>query len=91
MQPINFSEATQYLGRPSSMGDEDCDAVPICRTFLKLPSGETSPAVVTCWEPTPEGREAIAAGANIYLHVLGPSMPPVFMSGQVEGRSVGAN
>lgn len=37
------------------------------------------PAMVSAWEPTPEEQLAIAAGAKIYLRVLGVSHPPVMI------------
>lgn len=37
------------------------------------------PCMVSAWEPTPEEIAAIAAGAKIYLRVLGNSHPPVMI------------
>lgn len=41
------------------------------------------PCMVSAWEPTPEEVAAIAAGAKVYLRVLGVGHPPVML--MVEG------
>ena len=37
------------------------------------------PMMVSSWQPTPREAEAIAAGAPIYLTVLGVAHPPVML------------
>ena len=41
--------------------------------------GQFGPMMVTSWQPTPKEVEAIAAGAPIYLYVLGSAHPPVML------------
>jgi hypothetical protein len=39
-----------------------------------------TPQMVTSWQPTPAELAAIAAGAPIYLTVLGTGHPPVMLT-----------
>lgn len=39
-----------------------------------------SAAMISSWQPTPAEAAAIAAGAPIYLTVLGTAYPPVMLS-----------
>lgn len=39
-----------------------------------------SPVMMTSWQPTPKEAEAVAAGAPIYLWVLGTAHPPVMLT-----------
>lgn len=41
--------------------------------------GHFGPQMVTSWQPTPAEIAAIAAGAPIYLTVLGSAHPPVML------------
>ena len=86
MTPTNFRQATQMLGRPDDMTDEQCGALHIARGLA-----DGYPYVVSCWQPTDEERAAIASGAPVYLHVVGAAMPPVCLSTQIEVPLVGAN
>ncbi len=88
MTPTNFPEATQLLGRPSDMNDEECGALPICRGTLG-----GFPVVVSQWMPSDEERAAIAAGAPVVLHVIGSTQPPVLLSTSIEcdAPTVGSN
>lgn len=38
-----------------------------------------TPAMLTAWQPTPDEAARIAAGAVIYLTVLGSAHPPVLL------------
>lgn len=84
MNGVNFSEASQFLGRPNGMRNKECNALPVAKGTWVAPTGNAFPVVVSCFEPTPKERKAIAEGENIYLHVIGLSMPPVLLSTQVE-------
>lgn len=77
---VNFPEAQQFLGRPDGMTQDECGALPVCRGVY---AGQY-PVVISCFEPTEEERAAIAAGANVYLHVVGATMPPVILSTSIE-------
>lgn len=39
--------------------------------------GPETPTMVSAWFPTPAEMAALAAGAPIYLHVVGRAHPPV--------------
>lgn len=41
--------------------------------------GEETPSMVTAWEPTPDEIARIAAGAPVYLRVIGTAHPPVMI------------
>jgi hypothetical protein len=53
-----------YLGLP--LRDEVCP--------------QNGPQMVTSWQPTPRELEALAAGAPVYLTVLGTGHPPVMLT-----------
>jgi len=42
--------------------------------------GDGSPVMMTSSQPTPKEAAAIAAGASIYLWVLGTAHPPVMLT-----------
>lgn len=75
MNPIDFPEAQKVLGAPPGWDEElngPCVGLPV--TII----GDTCFSV---WEPTPEERAEIAAGANILLGVVsGQSQPPVSLT-----------
>jgi hypothetical protein len=80
MQATNFEAANQTLQPPPSMDGDDVGVLPIMVGRHDLPSGEQALCLVSCWEPTKEERNAIANGANIYLHLLTQQMPPALLS-----------
>lgn len=43
-------------------------------------NGPETPSMVTAWEPTPDELALIAAGAPIYIRLLGVSHPPIMVS-----------
>ncbi len=87
MNPINFPEAQNFMGRPNEMTQAECSALPIARgVYLKK-----YPAIISCWQPTEEERAAIAGGAPVYLHVIGSVMQPVMLSTQIETETLGRN
>lgn len=48
--------------------------------------------MISCWQPTEEERAAIAAGAPVYLHVLGAGHPPVLLATEIHADTMaGAN
>lgn len=72
MKPIDFPGRETILGAPADWDEAQhgpCEGLPIIRQ---------DGACVSLWEATPEERAAIAAGANIWLHVhSGRTQPPV--------------
>jgi len=60
--------------------DDDVKQLPVMVGKHPLPSGKNALALVSRWTPTPEERQAIADGADIYLHVLSKNQPPVLLA-----------
>lgn len=40
-------------------------------------NGSGTPAMTTAWFPTPEELAALAAGAPVYVRILGTAHPPI--------------
>lgn len=78
MHTGRISGATRNLGAPRDW-DKDahgpCGGLPIRDEKTTAGDGMTS-----AWFPTPEEIERIAAGAPVYLTVLGRVHPPVSMA-----------
>ena len=70
MKPIDFPRANLTLSKPDSMSDEECGSLRVCRE---------GPQMVSCWQPSEEERAAIAAGAPVWLFILGAAHPPVLL------------
>ena len=71
MKTVDFMGANKTLGAPAGM-EADCDPLPVHCDGVRC---------VSCWEPTPEERAAIAAGQPIYLYVFsGQTQPPVALA-----------
>ena len=68
MRPIDFPQANLTLSKPDSMTDEECGSLRVYRS---------GPQMFSCWQPSEEERAAIAAGAPVWLYVLGAAHPPV--------------
>jgi hypothetical protein len=65
--PIDFPQSNGSLAPPSGM--DNCGGLRLFR------DGESC---ISCWQPTEAEREAIAAGAPVWLWVIsGPTQPPV--------------
>lgn len=76
-----ISGCTRVLGAPIGWTPETsgpCIGLPIRDEM----NGDV-PCMVSAWEPTPAELAAIAAGAKIYLRILGVGHPPVMLA--VEG------
>jgi hypothetical protein len=72
MTPRAFEQSNWRLTRPSDMTDEQCGELEV------FTDGEHC---ISCWEPMPEERAAIAAGAPVWLWVhSGRTQPPVSLS-----------
>jgi hypothetical protein len=76
MRPVSLESPTRRLGAPSSW-DHAEDG--ICHTLEIL---DHDGWMISAWEPTPQERERLAAGARIFLQVQGTRHPVVAM--QVE-------
>lgn len=42
-------------------------------------TGENTPAMVTAWLPTPKELVALAAGAPVYVRLIGTGHPPIMV------------
>lgn len=75
MNPKDFPQATQTLGRPSSMTEEECGS-------LRVAIDHDEGFCLSCWEPSKEEIEAIAKGGKVWLWVYGGNtQPAVALSG----------
>jgi hypothetical protein len=63
---IDFPEANRKLGAPVGMTAEEVGTLPVYADGQQC---------ISCWQPTEQEREAIAAGLPIYLGVLVSSNP----------------
>lgn len=71
MKPVRTTATNHGMGAPHGMED-DVGLLPVERSELN-----GSPVLYSVWELADHEREAIAAGANIQLGILGLGMPPV--------------
>lgn len=75
MNPAQIPNATRVLGAPEGWDpkrDGECGAL-----HVKDNRVNDVRFMQSEWEPTPEERAAIAAGANVRLTVWGITHPPV--------------
>lgn len=73
MQFIPFPESNRALGRPAGMTDEECGTLHVYTDGVSC---------ISCWQPTEQERQHIAAGLPIWLGVRcnQPTQPPVWLS-----------
>jgi hypothetical protein len=79
MQFVSFPEANRNLGAPKGMSPKEVGTLPVYADGQQC---------ISCWQPTEQEREAIAAGLPVYLGVLVSNdpnrpaftQPPVFMT-----------
>lgn len=74
MQIGRIEGATRVLGQ-----SQGYLGLPVRDEVIECDVGGFTPAMVTVWLPTAEEIAAIAAGAPIYLRLLGTAHPPVLM------------
>jgi hypothetical protein len=73
MSPQPFHESNLVLKAPAGM-EETCGDLHVYATGTMC---------ISCWQPTPEERERIAAGGPVWLTVVaGESQPPVAVSAE---------
>lgn len=78
MNPTDFPQANHTFNRPASMTEAECEP-------LRVHAGldyDGIPFSVSRWNPTPEERATIAAGAPVWLWVFGRGHPPVMVSAE---------
>src|ERR1700739_3765467 len=77
MQGIKFKGANGTMGKPSTMTDEECYALPVQFSQMDLGGGKIYATTESVWELSPEELQIITESKRIRLVVLGKGMPPV--------------
>ncbi len=67
-QPVEFPEQNCVFGKPPSMTDEQCVA---------LPAHKSPEQIISCWELSDEEIEMLIKTKRVYLSVIGGVQPPV--------------
>lgn len=75
MRPVKFDQHNQVYGKPVGSTDDQCSPLYV-HTGEFDNQGDRWPSIISMWEPTPEERQAIANGANIYKRECTTSLPP---------------
>ena len=74
MRPINFSQSTKVLQKPSDMTDKECSPLPVWCDGKQC---------ISCWKPTLIERLKILFTGKVWVGVLsGDTQPPIFVSGE---------
>jgi hypothetical protein len=88
-QAIDFPQRNDYIGKPKTMTDNQCYALPVARIITHIP-GETYQdkaepvhAHISCWELSEEERSEVARTGKVYLKVIGVSTYPISVHGKV--------
>lgn len=79
MKGINFPQSTGTFGPPPDMCEGQVIPIPCCVQVAAGGSCDGSLLIVTCHQPSEAERQAIAAGAPIFLTCLG-CLPPHFLT-----------
>jgi hypothetical protein len=74
MRSLHIEGANTLWGAP---GDWKPENPPCADLWARAETADGLPMLVTAWEPTPDDVAAIAAGAPIYLTIVGTVHPPV--------------
>ncbi len=70
MIPLRIEGATRHIGKSQGY---------IGLSVLDTVMDDGTPCMVTAWDCTEAERAAIAAGATVYLQILGQGHPPVMI------------
>lgn len=75
MTPCHFDQANTKFHPPED--SEPGQVLPILGFRGEITSGELdgTPVIVTAWQPSPEERAQLAAGAPVYLMLLARELP----------------
>lgn len=80
----DFPERNDYIGKPPSMTDNQCYALPVARIMAILPPSEVGQnpirtnAHISCWQFTPEElQEMMKNGGKCYLRIIGMTTYPL--------------
>ena len=78
MEASNFDEANMTLGPPVGVSEDRVQSLRVHRGTFH----DTSEAfVLSCYKVTQEELDEINKTGRVWLYVLGPTMPPVILSG----------
>lgn len=78
MRPTQHPSNNDVLRAPPGVAIEDCKPLAITRVLYDNgPGRDHLPGVWSFWEPSPEERAAIAAGAMVRFACWGVTHPPV--------------
>lgn len=73
MKPIEFEGNNTLYTKPEGMSDEECGS---------LPTHQEGNSIISCWELSEEDLKKVLVEKKIWLGVLSPVQPPVFLSAQ---------
>jgi len=73
MQPTDFTGTNLTLGKPPGWDEEKFGP---CIDIRVMQRGSY---VISGWLPSPEEIERIVAGKPVFVHVVGHSMPPMWV------------
>ncbi len=74
MRSLHIEGATTLWGAPKDWKPE---SPPCVGLWARAETNDGLLTLTTAWEPTPDELAAIAAGAPIYLTIVGTTHPPV--------------
>lgn len=77
MNPVAFPEANEALLRPPSMSRQECKALAVCRAQ----TWNGISVVISCWKPTADELEEIQRTGQVWLVLVGDTMPPAAVLG----------
>ncbi len=73
MKPTSFKETNQLLGAGNNPGTGD---LPIARSIMDV-DGHAMPCAVSCWKLSPEELQRIHETGQVWIAVMGVSIPPI--------------
>lgn len=77
MRPTQHPSNNDVLRAPPGVAHADCKPLAITRVVYDNGPAGLMPGVWSYWEPSPEERAAIAAGAKVRFSCWGTTHPPV--------------
>jgi len=81
MFPTSFKQSNAVLEPPEGMPPDITDSISVCRATT-VTIKHQAPVVLSCWKLTQEELDEINKTKRVWLHVMGESMPPVWLSGK---------
>lgn len=78
MLPIDFPEKNLVYTKPQGWTDEQCGDLPAWKGEVPLDEkGNTTTAIISCWQLSKEDLEEVQRTGKIWLSVTMPVQPPV--------------